>query len=433
MTLPSPSSERSPRIWMDITTSLRGRGVRPNGTLRVERTLAAGLGAELGASLRFCNYAPLEGRFREADVEAIADAGAAPRSKAPSVVAARRDRLGKRLERAIRLTLRGWLRSARRRFSPGNAATLFPAAQRGDVLLLGGETWSARYDLDVVSRLRREAGLKIVAICQDLIPLTHPQFFQSGEFVARYRAYIDFLLHDTDLLIVYSQSVRASLMDEAKNQRCTPPPISIVPLGSDIAADGPSRAPATQPPLAPGQFVIAVSTIQSRKNFDLLYRVWHRFAEDGRLAMPRLVIVGARGFGSAELLRQIETDALVQDSVMLLHDADDAELAWLYRNCRFTLYPSFAEGWGLPVSESLAYGKPCLASNATSLPEAGAGFARHLDPLDFEAWHDTVLAWSSDDHAIDAMTRDIVSNYKPTSWAQTSAALAGQLRGLIAR
>lgn len=432
MTLPSSGrGEPSSRIWMDITTSLRSRGHRPNGTLRVERTLAAGLRGELGTTFGFCNYVPSEQRFRVSDGAAIWEAPVSSPRRSAEYRAARPDRLGRRLERFIRLSIRGWLASTRKRFAPRDASALFPGMQSGDVLLLGGETWSARYDLDVIRRLRRDAGLKIVAICQDLIPLTHPQFFQSGEFVARYRRYVDFLLRDADLLIVHSNAVRAALEAEAKRCDLPPLPIGLVPLGSDIARDVAGRAPVTHPPLDPGGFVIAVSTIQSRKNFDLLYCVWRKFADDGRRDVPKLVLVGAPGFGGAALLQEIAGDPRIKENIMVLHDADDAELAWLYRHCRFTLYPSFAEGWGLPVSESLAYGKPCLASNTTSLPEAGAGLAVHLDPLDFEAWHDTVLAWSMDDRVLAEMTRNIVTTYRPISWAQTSAALAARLRGLI--
>lgn len=430
MTPRSSTAARPSRIWMDITTSLRAPGARPNGTLRVERTLATGLRSELGSALAFCSYSRGRRRFLPADISIFArEAASVPSSQRRSQ---KPDHLGKRIERLVRRAVRGWLQSARRQLAPRDAASLFPGLQAGDVLLLGGETWSARYDLDVIRRLKREASLKIVAICQDLIPLTHPQFFQSGEFVTRYRDYVDFLLDDADLLIVHSQSVRDGLLSEAARSRRAAPKIPFVPLGSDIAANVTPVAPMTRTPLQPDNFAIAVSTIQSRKNFDLLYRVWRQFAEEGRDDIPRLVIVGAPGFGGTELLQQIANDARVKDSIVVIHDAGDAELAWLYRNCRFTLYPSFAEGWGLPVSESLAYGKPCLASNTTSLPEAGAGLAVHLDPLDFQAWYDTILAWSTEGTALDVMTRDIAAHYRPTSWADTSAALARELRKLIA-
>ena len=58
----------------------------------------------------------------------------------------------------------------------------------------------------------------------------------------------------------------------------------------------------------------------------------------------------------------------------------DADLKVLYEGCLFTLFPSFYEGWGLPVTESLAFGKPCIASNRSSIPEAGGKLARYIDP-----------------------------------------------------
>ena len=67
---------------------------------------------------------------------------------------------------------------------------------------------------------------------------------------------------------------------------------------------------------------------------------------------------------------------------MHLPKVNDRELRWLYRRCLFTLYPSHYEGWGLPVAESLIYGKHCICSNASSLPEVGGGLVDYHDPLD---------------------------------------------------
>jgi glycosyltransferase involved in cell wall biosynthesis len=185
------------------------------------------------------------------------------------------------------------------------------------------------------------------------------------------------------------------------------------------------------PQLTPNGFVITVSTIQSRKNNDLLYRVWRRFAEDRR-AVPRLVIVGQRGFGSADLLWQIEHDPLVRESISVLHHVSDGELAWLYGHCRFTLYPSLVEGWGLPVSESLAHGKLCVAANTSSLPEAGAGLALHLDPFDFRAWHDTILSLVGDPAKLTAAEQRIRAAYHRKTWPETAADLAAVLKRLMA-
>lgn len=420
------AAHRSPRIWMDVTTSLRNAGHHANGTLRVERELAAALRTQIGEQLAFCEYRSTERRFAAVTFDpAVRMDQLPPRGKPSSFGAARPETIGRRVERSVRLALRRLIRTARERIRTSDAASLFPDARTGDVLLLGGECWNERYDFGVMSRLRDARGLRIAVMCQDLIPINHPQFFASDAFIARHRAYIEWLMSDVDLVMTISRSVQADLVAQsvAKGRG---PDVVIVPLGADIEKAAP-LPPATTPPLQPNGFVISVSTIQARKNFDLLYRLWQRFADEGRHDLPRLVIVGARGFGSNDLLAQIARDPRVRDSVLVLHDASDAELAWLYRNCLFTLYPSFAEGWGLPIAESLGYGKPCLASNTTSMPEAGAGLAVHLDPLDFKAWHDTIIAWSDDAVARDAMARRIAVEYRPVTWTESAAVLAKRL------
>jgi hypothetical protein len=71
---------------------------------------------------------------------------------------------------------------------------------------------------------------------------------------------------------------------------------------------------------------------------------------------------------------------------LFFYNVGDEELAWLYENCLFTVFPSEAEGWGLPISEALDRGKYCLASDNTSLKEAGEGLVFHASLQDRQAW-----------------------------------------------
>lgn len=74
------------------------------------------------------------------------------------------------------------------------------------------------------------------------------------------------------------------------------------------------------------------------------------------------------------------------EGVLFFYNVGDEELAWLYENCLFTVFPSEAEGWGLPISEALDRGKYCLASDNTSLKEAGEGLVFHASLQDRQAW-----------------------------------------------
>ncbi len=66
-------------------------------------------------------------------------------------------------------------------------------------------------------------------------------------------------------------------------------------------------------------FILSVSTIQVRKNQQLLYNLWRRFAEEQRHAFPRLVLVGANGWLTEELRKQINSDPLTKDSILVLN------------------------------------------------------------------------------------------------------------------
>ena len=63
-----------------------------------------------------------------------------------------------------------------------------------------------------------------------------------------------------------------------------------------------------------------------------------------------------------------------------MHNCSDEELAWMYKNCAFSIYPSFYEGWGLPIAESAFYGAPCLASSTSSMPEVAGSAVDYFNP-----------------------------------------------------
>jgi len=416
---------------MDVSTSHRARSGQMNGTLRVEHSIATALRELIGPQLGFCRYEPLRRDY--VPVAAAPDLGARPVAAAPkkqqraSMLSAIKP-LGKKLERAIRTSVRSAAAPLLQKVS-GSEGLPPPAGH--EVLLLAGENWS-RVDYAAVARMRRTRGTKVAAVCQDFIPVVAPQFFADGEFVEKFDSYAQFLIRECDLVVSISESTSADVRAYAQRHGGLRGAIEVAHLGADLATPAAARRPAALSDAQAGRFVISVSTIQSRKNFDLLYHLWRRLTEQGTPDLPTLVMVGQPGFGSADLLWQIAHDPVTAQSILHLPRAGDEELAWLYQHCAFTLYPSFYEGWGLPVSESLAFGKYCLASNTSSLPEAGAGLAAHLDPLDFAAWRDAVLDLIRAPEQLARHEAVIRDSYRPVTWAQSARRLADVLHRLSA-
>jgi glycosyltransferase involved in cell wall biosynthesis len=131
----------------------------------------------------------------------------------------------------------------------------------------------------------------------------------------------------------------------------------------------------------PARFVLAVGTLEPRKNLTrLVHACESLFAED---AVDALVLVGGRGWLDSDFYRMLD-DSPWKGRVMLPGYIADDDLPAVYAAASVTALPSLYEGFGLPVLEAMACGSPVCTSNASSLPEVAGDAALYFDPLDVE-------------------------------------------------
>lgn len=132
--------------------------------------------------------------------------------------------------------------------------------------------------------------------------------------------------------------------------------------------------------LGSAPFILAVSTLQPRKNYTRLIQAL------ARLNHPevRLVIAGGKGWLFEEIFAEVERLHL-QARVIFPGFVADADLPALYSAARVLAYPSLYEGFGLPMLEAMACGTPVVASTASCLPEVAGGAAWLVPPTDVEA------------------------------------------------
>jgi glycosyltransferase involved in cell wall biosynthesis len=152
---------------------------------------------------------------------------------------------------------------------------------------------------------------------------------------------------------------------------------------TDVALLGAATALGEQAPRLPADvpgsgYILAVGTLEPRKNLPRLVAAYQRLPPDLREAYP-LVVTGRLGWDADETLGALRAlgDRAVQTGFV-----SDAELSALYRSCALFAYPSLGEGFGLPVLEAMAGGAPVLTSDRSSLPEVGGDAAAYCDPTD---------------------------------------------------
>jgi glycosyltransferase involved in cell wall biosynthesis len=200
----------------------------------------------------------------------------------------------------------------------------------------------------------------LVVTVHDLAVLRHPEWF--NRWTASYsRLVVPRVLRAATRLIAVSEFTKREIVSLAgiEGER-----IEVVPNGIEVVfrPDGPK---------ADGDYVLAVGTLEPRKNLVRIAR-----AVDGELR-----VVGARGWGGVD----------PPPNVTWLGSVPDEELAALYRGARCLVYASLYEGFGIPVAEALACGCPVVTSGGSAMQETAGRDAVYVDPTDIESIRDGIV------------------------------------------
>jgi glycosyltransferase involved in cell wall biosynthesis len=307
-------------------------------------------------------------------------------------------RCRKKLELAIRKmvcpgTLRNWMRlpAKAREAGPRSAIDTWPVEgfQSHDELILMGTNWDhPRVGQAATQHFRR--GGSVTQVVYDLIPHRFPEFCIQS-VVRKYNEYLQKSVEFVSQYICISNATACDLntyLQAMGHER----PIRVWPLPHEfaqgsregIAAKVDSQRPAGDGYDGRSPFVLCVGTLEIRKNGIALLRAWQRLAAELGSETPGLVFAGKVGWKVEEFFEVLNADGGLKRHVQIVDRPSDSVLMSLYNKCLFTVYPSFAEGWGLPVGEAAWFGRYSIVSSASSLPEVCGSLVDYFDPTDID-------------------------------------------------
>lgn len=283
--------------------------------------------------------------------------------------------------------------------------------QAEDVLFI---PWGEWWDPHFITKLIALHGgkTKVVPLIHDVGPMVVPHL--SGHSTDSLSDYCARVVPIADVVLVVSKNTKKDLTDWLKKQKLPVPPIRVFRLGDSIEIAEP-QAPKdplfTGSGLKGGDFILCVGTLEAKKNHTLFYYVYNLAKQNG-VALPKLVMVGRRGWKTENIFDIMSADP--EGKFIFLTHCSDQELSWLYDHCLFTVLPSFYEGWGIPIAESVARGVPCLCSNTSSMVEVAEGIAEHFSPYSPEECLEGIQRWL--DPAQRKVALERTKNYQQFSW-----------------
>lgn len=252
----------------------------------------------------------------------------------------------------------------------------------GDTLLLLDAGWGFAHEYPpIMEAVRRASGVTVAAL-YDIIPLLYPAAVERANGRA-FEVWFDTVVTKADAVVAISKSVADDYIAHMRGRGRDAANLARVghwPLGADFTVAVGAPSPLAKRIGDGSAFFLSVGTLEPRKAYpvalDAMERLWAEGVE------ARYVVVGRRGWNTRALQRRLREHPEAGRRLFWLDAASDAELQYLYPRARALVFPSFAEGFGLPLVEAAHYGARVVASDIPVFREVGGERGDYFDLLD---------------------------------------------------
>jgi alpha-1,2-rhamnosyltransferase len=254
--------------------------------------------------------------------------------------------------------------------------------REGDLLLLIDSSWV--YSIWHAVKGVKSKNVKVGLVVHDIFQVTQPHLFPPA-VVERFLIWIDQAIKNVDFFIGVSQTTRDEVKGYVKSK--FPSVESVVQFESfqlGAVIDNVGRKGRIRPELKKifegynkHNTYLTVGTIEPRKNhkylLDAFDEIWRQCPD------VNLCIVGRISWFFDGIEKRIKQHIRYNKSLLMYHNLSDTELDYCYRHSKALVYPSIAEGFGLPLVEALYKGLPVLASDIPVFREVGKDFCTYFD------------------------------------------------------
>ncbi|MDF1757418.1 MAG: glycosyltransferase family 1 protein [Legionellaceae bacterium] len=258
-------------------------------------------------------------------------------------------------------------------------------------------------------RMIQKLKLKPVFFVHDLIPIIYPEYCSTGED-ERHKAKMNHILKLASGIITNSKATLQDLQKYANttNQKIPKTTVSLLATGVKYLQAGPR-------PIKKPYFVI-LSTIDPRKNHYSLLNTWRYLVQNFQEKTPHLVIIGKRGWECEQVIDMLERCQFLKGFVTEISNCNDQDLTTYLAHSQALLFPSFAEGYGLPLIEALELKVPVIASHLDVFKEIAGDVPEYIAPHDGIKWGKAIMDYAKFDCENRKQQLERLDNFNLPTW-----------------
>lgn len=306
--------------------------------------------------------------------------------------------------------------------------------EKGSIFLDTDSVWNTEITRSYLYPILKKYGIRIITLIHDTFPITMPQFcyeVTTLNFISFFGAAIKY----SDRIITSTNSVANDIKNvcEKIGEKC--PEISVMTFGSDfnVNTDTEKNKKAkiilddeedTEEVcdenvlewIKKGKYILMVGTIEPRKNHAVVLDA----LENGMNA--NVIFAGKIGWNISDFIERVENHPLYGKKLFMINDANDITINTLYENAFLLAFPTFNEGFGLPMIEAFSRDLPVIASDIPVLREVGGKFADYFDntkPLELVKYVNNLIKNPEEYKS----KKELLKTYVPTKWDESEKRL----------
>lgn len=261
-------------------------------------------------------------------------------------------------------------------------------------------------------------GVKIAVLVYDVIPITDPQYTDGGASQDFLQYFAATMLY-ADLIFTNSEFVKAEIqkLKLLEQPQCKDPQrFFCASLGSDFeiaSLSDPRISDEAKAIVQRGPYLLTVSTIEPRKNHKILLDAYDQFLRSKNV---NIVFAGRKGWNVDDLLERLYNHLDYGKRLFHVEGANDETISYLYQNAFYMVFPTYLEGYGIPVVESMIAGTPVLLSDIPVMREVAGPYGEFFSPDDAEGLSRHVIE-ALDSPEVYDQKKEALTTYKATTWA----------------
>lgn len=244
--------------------------------------------------------------------------------------------------------------------------------------------WMDRMNRSYLLPILKANGARIVSHIYDVISISYPQYcLERG--VYNFTEYLGAHLFYDDAIICNAQATVLELEKLARKTGATLPVCHVVPLGADYRVETPDESAVPEKvrdAAESGKFLLMVGTVEPRKNHKLLLDAY----DNGLKELGyHIIFAGYMGWNMDEFAERLNNHPDYEKGLWHFEGLNDDSITYLYKHTEYLVFASYAEGYGLPIIESLQRGTPVIAADIPVLREVGGNYCTYFPQDNAEA------------------------------------------------